>query len=366
MAGLSPRVRALVQPQLADFEPYDPGFKPCRINLSANENTWPLPQGMRGAMDASLASTPTNRYPDPMSNALRDELAAWHGVSRENVFVSNGGDEALFDLFLAFGGPGRTLLDCPPSFSVYELYSTMVGTTYASVPRDAETLAPDVDALVEGAASADIVVVTSPNNPTGDLFGLDGVERLARACPGLVLVDEAYGEFAPEGTSAASLMGTYDNVIVLHTLSKAFSCAGIRCGYLLAPADVVDALAAVRQPYSVNVLTQAVAATVVARRDAFAPTISGIVAERERLSARLAALAGGDAVRVWPSSANFLLVRLPHASEVRARLRDEYSILVRDFSATPGLADCLRVSVGTPAEDDALLDALATLLKEES
>uniref|UniRef100_UPI0025DBF613 aminotransferase class I/II-fold pyridoxal phosphate-dependent enzyme n=1 Tax=uncultured Slackia sp. TaxID=665903 RepID=UPI0025DBF613 len=116
MAQLSERMRALVQPHLAEIEPYDPAFTPCDNNLSANEYAYPLPEGVREAIDEALAATPLNRYPDPMSNDLRDELAAWRGVARENICVGNGGDELLYNFLLAFGGAGRTLLTCPPDF----------------------------------------------------------------------------------------------------------------------------------------------------------------------------------------------------------------------------------------------------------
>ena len=128
MAELTPRMKELVQPYLAGIEPYDPNFTPTRINLSANENTYPVPAGVREAVDAALAATPLNRYPDPMSNDLRDELAAWHGVARENICVGNGGDELLYNYLLAFGGAGRTLLNCPPCFSEYAFFASLCQT----------------------------------------------------------------------------------------------------------------------------------------------------------------------------------------------------------------------------------------------
>ena len=266
MAQLSDRMRELVQPHLRDLEPYDPNFTPTRVNLSANENTYGVPATVRAAMDEALAATPTNRYPDPMSNELRDALAAWHGV-----------------------------------------------------------------------------------------------RRVCEACPGLVLVDEAYGEFAEEGASAEALLAECDNLLVLHTLSKAFALAGARCGYVVAAPDVVDALAAVRQIYSVNVLTQAAALVAVERREEFSPVVAQIRAERTRLFEALSRIEG---VRAWPSEGNFVLVRTARASRVRERLRDEYSILVRDFSYAPGLADCLRVTVGTPEENGVVIDALAALVAD--
>lgn len=365
MAELSVRMRALVQPHLTGIEPYDPMFSPCRINLSANENTYPLPSAVRAAIDEALAATPLNRYPDPLANELRDALAARHGLERTQVCVGNGGDELLFNLLLAFGGRGRALLTCPPDFSEYAFFASLLETDVVRVPRDPETFAPNIPEVLHAARSANLVIVTSPNNPTGDVLPLEFVEDLCHACPGIVMVDEAYGEFADEGTSAVPLLGRHANLVVLRTLSKAFGEAGIRCGYVLAAPDVIDVFSAVRQIYSVNVLTQAAALVAMRSRDAYAPVVEQIRSERERLHAGIEALifATSAAGRVWPGQGNFLLVRLPDAARLRERLRDEYSILVRDFSSAPGLAGCLRITVGTPEENDAVLSALAELLK---
>lgn len=363
MAQLSDRVKALVQPHLRTLEPYDPNFTPTRVNLSANENTYDVPASARALIDEALAATPTNRYPDPMSNDLRDELAAWHGVSRENVIVGNGGDELLYNFLLAFGGPDRTLVNVPPTFSEYAFFASLTQTGVRDVWRDPETLLPRADELVAAAGEASLVILTSPNNPTGDVAALELVARVCDACPGLVMVDEAYGEFAGSATSAEALLSEHDNLLVLHTLSKAFALAGARCGYVIAAPDVIDALAAVRQIYSVNVLTQAAALAAVRARAEFDPTVEKIVSERSRLHESLARVEG---MRVWPSEGNFVLARMAGASRVRERLCDERSILVRDFSYAPGLADCLRITVGTPEENDAVIEALSEFVPEEA
>lgn len=363
MAQLSDRVKALVQPHLRTLEPYDPNFTPTRVNLSANENTYDVPAPARTLIDEALAATPTNRYPDPMSNDLRDELAAWHGVSRENVIVGNGGDELLYNFLLAFGGPGRTLVNVLPTFSEYAFFASLTQTGVRDVWRDPEAFLPREDELVAAAGEASLVILTSPNNPTGGVAPLELVVRVCDACPGLVMVDEAYGEFAEPGTSAEALLAEHDNLLVLHTLSKAFALAGARCGYVIAAPDVIDALAAVRQIYSVNVLTQAAALAAVRARAEFDPTVEKIVSERSRLYESLARVEG---VRVWPSEGNFILARMAGASRVRERLRDERSILVRDFSYAPGLADCLRITVGTPEENDAVIEALSEIVPEEA
>lgn len=362
--GISDKIRAVMRPSAAALEPYDPAFSQVRVNLSANENTYGMPPEVKAAVDKGLCDAVTNRYPQPLSNELRSELARWHGVGEDHVIVGNGGDELLFNLFLAFGGRDHVLVTCEPTFSVYRLYAELVETTVVDVPRDPETFECDADALVEAASRASIVVVTSPNNPTGNLFPIEQTRRLCEACPGVVLLDEAYMEFAPDGSSAEPLLAEYDNLAVLHTLSKAFCLAGGRIGYVLASPSVVNALAAVRQPYSVNVFSQAAGLAAVRNRKAFEPTIASIASERERLLDELASMEDLG-VTVWPSAANFLLVRMPDAHVVRDRLRDEFSILVRDFSSASGLRDCLRVTVGMPDENDALLEALRQLLKGE-
>ena len=362
--AISDSIRAAMRPSAAALEPYDPAFTPSRINLSANENTYGMPDDVRAKVNEALCAVSANRYPQPLSDELRAELAAWHGVAPSQVIVGNGGDELLFNLFLAFGGQGHVLANVPPTFTVYRLYAELVETQVVDVPRDGDTFAIDVDALVEAARTASLVIVTSPNNPTGDLFSVEDARRLCQACPGIVLLDEAYMEFAPEGSSAAPLLGEFENLAVLHTLSKAFCLAGARIGYLLCSPSISGALAAVRQPYSVNVYSQAAALAAVRGRASFEPTIQKIREERERLAQGLGQLASRG-VRVWPSEANFLLVRVPDAARVRRRLRDEFSILVRDFSSAPGLEGCLRITVGTPEENDAVLDALSTLVGEE-
>lgn len=365
---LSSRMRTLVQAHLVDTEPYDPMFSPTRINLSANENTYGLPDAARAAIDEALAEAVLNRYPDAMANPLRDELASWLGVDREQICVGNGGDEGIFNFLFAFGGAGRTLVTCPPDFSEYAQFAGLTQTAVKQVFRDPDTMLPDADALVAAVATADLAIFTSPNNPTGDLMPLDLIECLCDACPGLVMIDEAYMEFAEPGASALALLPRHDNLVVLRTFSKAFAEAGVRCGYVVAAPDIIDVYAAVRQIYSVSCLTQAAALAALEHRADFEPVIARIKQERARLHEGISALVAGlpAPARTWPSSGNFILARLPQASRIRTRLRDEYSILVRDFSYAPGLDGCLRITVGTPGENDEVLAALAALIEEET
>ena len=346
---------------LQGFEPYDPAFSATRINLSANENTHPMPASYAKAL-ADACAAPLNRYPDPMANGLRDVLAQRHGVARECVIVGNGGDELLFNLLFTFGGEGRTLVTCPPDFSEYALFAQMTDTRHVAVWRDGADWSIDADALVSAARDAALVFLTSPNNPTGDVVPHALVRRLLDETDALVLVDEAYVEFAPEGTSVVPWVAQDPRLMVLRTLSKAFGLAGLRCGYLVADPAVVDMLGAIRQIYSVDVLCQSVATAAVRSRDALVPVVADIVAERERLALSLSRVKG---VTVWPSAANFVLVRLDRASVVRQRLRDEPSILVRDFSYAPRLEGCLRITVGTHEENESVVSALKAILEGE-
>lgn len=352
-------MNARVRPALAGFEPYDPAFSPCDVNLSANENTHPLPDEVQKGIAEALLSTPLNRYPDPLANQLRDELAAWHGVRRENVMVGNGGDEILFNLLFSFGGPGRSLVVAPPCFEEYKNFAKMCETSVVEVWRNKADYTLDADAFVDAARTAELVMLTSPNNPTGDLTNPALVRRLLDETNALVLLDEAYVEFSGDRASLVGWVQQNPKLMILRTLSKAFSLAGLRCGYLVADPAVIDVLAAIRQIYSEDVLAQAAALAAVREREALKPVVQSIIAERERLLERLSSLPG---VQTWPSHANFLLMRTPGAARIRARLRDEYSILVRDFSYAPGLADCLRITVGTREENDLLLAALEDLV----
>ena len=175
-----PAVAERAREALQGFEPYDPAFTPCRVNLSANENTHKLPDSVVEAMRAAMVTTPLNRYPDPMANDLRDLLATRHGVRRANVMVGNGGDELLFNLLFTFGGPGHALITCPPDFSEYANFAKMCETPVVTVWRDPVTFEIDADALVAAAKADDaaLVILTSPNNPTGNLVDPSIIRRL--------------------------------------------------------------------------------------------------------------------------------------------------------------------------------------------
>lgn len=344
--------------------PYDPKYLPANILLSANENPGSLPSAVAGDVIVALSQIPTNRYPDPLANNVRDELAALYGLTRENILVGNGGDELLFDIAFAWGGHGRSMIDCPPTFSVYAANARLCGTTIVNIERDATTFELNEEAILETVAggSIDYLHICSPNNPTGNVVTKQFVERLLNATDALVVLDEAYGEFAGPNASMRSLLDEHKNLAILRTLSKAYSLAGVRVGYVLAHPDVICELQKVRQPYSVDSFSQVVAEKVLKFRDLFDARTALLVSERDRVYQQLNALEG---IQAYPSAGNFVLFRMEQADAgtVWKKLYDQ-GILVRDFSASPYTPHCLRVSIGMPDQNNEFLAALATILEE--
>lgn len=342
-------------PQLAEIEPYDPKYIPAEVMISANENASDVPFELRREIEREVRKVAFNRYPDPLANDLRDLIAEANGLDRDQVLMGNGGDELLFDLALAWGGPGRTFLNMPPTFSVYKNNAQLTNTTIVDVPRHPD-FSIDEEAVLARLAQGDIdfTIVTSPNNPSGNLVDNAFVKRMLEASDALVMVDEAYFEFSRQ--TARPLLD-HENLVILRTFSKAFSMAGVRMGYALGSADVLREFKKVRQPYSVDAVSQAIARVVYANRSEFERGIDQIIDERARL---LTALGAMENVQAFPSDANYILFRLARgidAGQVWQRLLDA-GVLIRDFSRSAGLENCLRVSVGSPDENTRFLEAL--------
>jgi histidinol-phosphate aminotransferase len=376
-------------PGLADLIPYDPKYLPARIYLNANESPYGLPASVVKELANCVSGQVFHRYPDPLARKLREEIAEKYGLSPAHVLLGNGGDELLFDILLAYGGEGRKLLTAPPSFSSYELDAKLTDTQIVEIPRGcpsvilSEAKDPAEDIRPEPAVAApppspyaldeqailarvsqgdiDVVMLASPNNPTGDVMSEEFIVALLNASDAVVLIDQAYVEFAAERYDVTGLLAEHRNLVLLRTFSKAYALAGIRLGYLLAAGEVVSELCKVRQPYSVDAFSALAGSAVLAAPDGFAKQVAESKRERERIFAALAALPG---VEPYPSEANFILFRCPAAHTVWQRLYDEQGILLRDFSAAPGLTGCLRVSMGTPEENDGFLSAFTALIGE--
>ncbi|MEO6318713.1 MAG: histidinol-phosphate transaminase [Acidimicrobiales bacterium] len=328
------------------------------VRLNTNEAPEPPPDGFRVALAAEMAELDWHRYPDRTYRALREAIAAHHGVDPAQVFAANGSNEVLQTLCLAYGGPGRTVAVFEPTYALHSHIARITGTAVATGART-EDMALDLDEVrrVLAEARPAITFLCSPNNPTGLLDDEATVGEVLSLAPGLVVVDEAYGQFAP--WSALELVDDDRPLVVTRTYSKTWSMAAARLGYLIGPRPLVAQLDAVVLPYHLDAVKQAAGRLALGFDDAMRARVATLVEERGRVLARLADLP----VTVWPSAANFILFR-PHdrdGAAVWQALLDR-SVLVRDCSAWPRLDGCLRVTIGTPTEDDAFLAALEDAL----
>jgi len=360
-------VEAMLRADLRGRTAYGAPQLDVPVALNTNENSYPVPAVVVEAMTKAVAAAASglNRYPDREFTALREALAAYLSrsgsvIGADQVWAGNGSNEVLLHLLQAFGGPGRTALGFTPAYSMHPIITTTTGTTWVDGLRGvAGGGAFDLDAAsaVEQvrAHRPDVVFLCSPNNPTGTALSLDTVVAEHDAAPdALIVVDEAYAEFARPGTpSALTLLEGRPRLVVTRTMSKAFALAGGRLGYLAADPSLVDALRLVRMPYHLATQTQAVALAALDHADLMLETVGAIKAERDRLVAELTAM-GLDPV---PSDANFVLFGGLEDSHTTWSALLERGVLVRDV----GIAHYLRVTAGTPQETTAFLQAMSDL-----
>ena len=352
-------VRIPVRDDLKALEGYHSPQVEVRVRLNTNESPAPPPPAWRDALAAELSRVEWHRYPDRAATELRDSIAALHGVSRDHVFAGNGSNEVLQTLLLTFAGPGRTVATFEPTYQLHGHIARLTGAAVAEGERRADfTL--DVGEVERVCASADPIItfLCSPNNPTGMVEPETNVRAVLDVAPGLVVVDEAYGQFSE--WSAIGLVDEDVPLVVTRTFSKTWSMAGARLGYLIGPRWLVTELDKVTLPYHLDTAKQVAGRLALRFVDDMEARVAGIVAERERIQAALEQLD----VEQWPSGANFVLFRPRHRQGVEvwndllAR-----SVLVRDCSGWPRLSNCLRVTVGTPEENALFLHALEEVLR---
>ena len=369
----------LLLPHIAGMEAYTPilpfevlsrqlGRAPEQIiKLDANEN----PYGPAPAVREALAGYPfLHIYPDPEQHALRAALAEYTGQPASNILTGQGADELIDLLSRIFLGPGDAIIDCPPTFGMYSFDAGLAGARVIRVTRgadfsvDVQGVAAAATAGAAAAASAargdgraKLLFLTSPNNPDGSLLAPGELARLLEL-PLIVVLDEAYVEFAGPACSLAGLVRQHTNLVVLRTFSKWAGIAGLRLGYGVFPDWLMPALWRAKQPYNVNVAATVAGLVSLANREAIQPTVEALIRERVRLERELATI---SYLQPYPSQANFVLCRVcgRDAAELKAALASE-GILVRYF-AKPGLENCIRVSAGRPEHTDALLQALRRL-----
>lgn len=328
------------------------------VRLNTNESPLPPPEAWRAELQAEIATMAFHRYPDRQATALRTALAEAHGVGVDEVFCANGSNEVLQCLLLAYGGAGRRVALFEPTYALHRHIAELTATEVASAWRGPgfRLSADVVDALLEASAPV-VTFLCSPNNPTGMAEPPELVAHVLEQAPGLVVVDEAYGQFS--ATSALALRGAGrpggDRLVVVRTFSKTWSMAACRLGYLVAAPAVVAACQLVALPYHLDAVTQSAGRLALRHEDEMRRRVALLVEQRGRLAAAMAELS----LQSWPSEANFILFRPtgPPASEVWQDLLDQ-SVLVRDCSSWAGLEGCLRVTVGTPEENDRFLAAL--------
>lgn len=354
-------VSTWIRPEIRALSPYHVADATGLVKLDAMENPYTWPEGLVDAWLERLRGVQVNRYPDAAAHELkarlRENMALPEGM---DLLLGNGSDEIIQMLALALDGPSATVLAPEPTFVMYRMIATFARVEYVGVPLR-EGFELDATAVLEAIDrySPSVVFLAYPNNPTGNLFDEAAMEAVIDAAPGLVVVDEAYHAFADR--SYLGCLPDHPNLLVMRTLSK-LGLAGLRLGLLAGRPELLNELEKVRLPYNINSLTQVSAAFALEHQAVLDEQTATIRRERERLGAALGELAG---VRPYPSAANFILFRVPTGSADRVfqGLKDN-GVLIKNLHGAGGaLSDCLRVTVGTPEENDAFLEALGRVLQ---
>ncbi len=354
-------VERLIRPEVRALSAYHVPDAGDRVKLDAMENPYPWPGELMDAWRQTLDGIRINRYPDPEARRLKAGLRKTMGIpGATSALLGTGADELIQLVLTAVSQTGRTVLAPEPTFVMYRLLTQVLGLAFVGIPLRGDDFsldAPAMQAAIERFQPA-VVFLAYPNNPTGNLFAPDEVRAILRASPGIVVVDEAYTPFAD--ASFLDALAEFSNLLVMRTVSK-MGLAGLRLGWLAGAPAWMDELNKLRLPYNINLLTQVSAEFALAHRDVLDGQTARIRADREALFTELSSLGG---ISVWPSHANFLLFRTAQgrATETFNDLKRK-GVLVKNLHAShPMLEDCLRVTVGTPEENQAFLAALRQII----
>ncbi len=340
------------------------------VRLNANESPYDLPAAIKDEILETARDLPFNRYDPGLADGLRDQLAAYADprspgrVTAENVVLGNGSDEIILLVNEVFAGPGGRTVIVSPSFEMYHITAARIGAATARFELESgraagagTSFALDVDRLVRACHDASVVFICRPNNPTGTVAPEEAIHRLLAETPAVVAVDEAYHEFT--GLTVAPLAPRSERLVVLRTLSKLFSLAGLRLGYAIAPVSLAEKMNRARLPFNVSTFTQLAAGSVLRRRAELEPLRRAIMAESARLQGELVRRPG---VTVHLSGANFILVETPLSAADLADALRRRGVLVRTYPDEPSLAHHIRVNAGRPDEGDAFLTAFDGVL----
>jgi histidinol-phosphate aminotransferase len=348
-----------VKPAVRALKAYTLAARRAPVKINQNENPFELPEAMKRRVLERTLARPWGRYPEFDPRELTEALARFAGWRPDGVLAGNGSNELIEALLLVTVGPGTRVVIPEPTFTLYALLTSILGGEAVRVGLGPD-LEYDVDAIAEARRrrEAPLTIVCSPNNPTGGTLPAAAVSRLCAESDGLVVIDEAYHEFS--GESVVPRLGDHENLVVLRTFSKAMSLAGLRVGYLLAAPALVREVDKARLPYNINFFSQVAALAVLEERGEMEANVARLRRLRDALFADLQRLPG---LRAYPSRANFILVELEE-SDPRAVFESLYAegVLVRDVTSYPRLGRCLRITVGTEAENAALLDGLRRAL----
>jgi histidinol-phosphate aminotransferase len=350
----------LIKPSVREQPAYTLAAPQARRKLNQNESPFDFPPELKRLVLEQASGRAWQRYPEFAPPDLLARLAAHYGWLADGVLVGNGSNELIQSTLAVTLGAGDAVVAPSPTFSLYRLLTAVLGGRYVPVPLGDDYVF-DVDALIDTArrTAAKVIVLNSPNNPTGSALPEGAVERILAATTALVVADEAYQDFG--GPSAIGLLPRSSRLVVLRTFSKALGLAGLRFGLALAHPAVAREIAKGKLPYNVNVVTLAAARTALEHAPMLAARTREVIEIRDRFVARLAALPG---LTVYPTAANFVLIRCsrPPAKDLFRRLLDDYGILVRDVSDSPQLSECLRISIGTSEDMDAVISALEEIV----
>lgn len=350
----------ITRPDLSSLEPYVAELHPGIIKMDANENPFDFPPEITTEIWRRLGGQTFTRYPDPVAQELVKALSLYTGVSPSGIMVGNGSDELILNLMLAFGTGGKVLI-ATPTFSMYRIHAQVAAAQPVSIPRG-NNFELDIDAISEAAKLPEsrMVIICSPNNPTGNASSLEEIAAVLETCPKtLVVVDEAYIEFG--GQTCIPLLERYPNLVVLRTFSKAFGLAGLRVGYMLAGEHVIKELMRVKQPFNLNVFSQMAALLVLEHRQVFQDQLAQILHDRDFVISQLTNL---PEIAVFPTVTNFVLFRTKFPASAIYQFLLENGILIRNCSG-PGLEECLRVSVGREEENRLFLAKLKLALESK-
>lgn len=349
----------LIKSEIRELYPYTVDETCCAVKLAANENPYPLPEGLRERVDKALSEVLLNRYPDPYARELKGEISRWLSLTEDYLMLGNGSDELIQSILIATSWGSPTVVIPTPTFSMYKITGLAVGHRIVEVPLD-ESFDIDADAIIEAChrEHAKVVFLSSPNNPTGNRFSDEEVLKIVRESNALVVVDEAYGDFS--GKTLIPHIYENMNLIILRTLSK-IGMAGLRLGIMAANPALISELDKVRLPYNINSLSQAAASVILREMDVINEQVDAIIEDRSMVYEMLNKFEG---VTAYPSDANFILFKVPDADRLHTNMIVK-GVLVRNLNRPGRLENCMRVTIGNPEENHAFLVAIKRLLSQE-